>query len=93
MEVAGDGLNVTMKQAVGHRGIEQGGRYPAMKKTVIALESGVGLEARISDVVTNVKSQPERLGIVLAAQQTVTVLMSETIGFESVSGHRYSHRL
>ena len=34
-----------MEQAVGHRGIEQGGRYPAMKETVIALEAGVGRAA------------------------------------------------
>ena len=71
MKVPCDSLHAMMKEAVGHRRVEQRSNHTPVKGAVISLESFVRLEFRRYDaVVSSLKTKSQRSRVSVAAQET-----------------------
>jgi hypothetical protein len=64
-----------------------------VQHAVVSLEASVGLKPCVRDIVTHMEAQSERRWIVLSAQETVTMPISDAVRCQSLSGHRCSRLL
>jgi hypothetical protein len=79
MKVSCDRGDTLMKQAMGHRRVEQGSDDPAVDNAVVPLESGMRFEGCTnSSGLIRDEIQPESPGVFLPTQETFPVSMLET---------------
>ena len=82
VKIPRDRLNSTMKQAVRHRLIQQGGNNTSVKHVVISLEFSVRFESCLDDALScSLERQIQRPRVQDSAQQTPAVTM---VGAESL---------